>query len=70
MPDRPGHEPELLHELKNHLSIIVGFCDMLLADLPEQNPMHADILEVRKAGFAAIALVPALAKRLRSAQEE
>jgi hypothetical protein len=26
-------ESPLLHQLKNHLSIVVGFCDLLLGDL-------------------------------------
>ena len=64
MPDPPEREPELVHQIKNHLSIIVGFCDLLLADLPEEDPRHTDILEIHRAADAAMALVPELAKRL------
>jgi hypothetical protein len=35
MTPRPDHEPDdpVLHQLKNHLSIVLGFCDLLLGDL-------------------------------------
>ena len=55
----------LVHEFKNHLSVIVGFCDLLLRDLPEDDPKRADILEMRKAGHTAIALLPELSERMR-----
>jgi hypothetical protein len=65
MPDQPMQgEDEILHQLKNHLAIVVGFCDLLLEELPEEDPRHADILEVDKAARAAMALVPELARRL------
>lgn len=65
MPDQPMHEPELLHQFKNYLAIVVGFCDLLLMELPDGDARHADLLEVQKAGRAAMALVPELAKRLQ-----
>ena len=55
----------VMHEFKNHLSVIIGFCDLLLRDLPEDDPKRADILEMRKAGHTAIALLPELSKRMR-----
>ncbi|OFW16206.1 MAG: hypothetical protein A3F70_08895 [Acidobacteria bacterium RIFCSPLOWO2_12_FULL_67_14] len=55
----------LIHEFKNHLSVIIGFCDLLLRDLPEGDPKRADILEMRRAGQAAIALLPKLSERPR-----
>jgi hypothetical protein len=64
-PDRVPGEVPLLHEFKNHLSVIVGFCDLLLTELREDDPKRADIQEVLKAGHAAIALLPELADRLR-----
>ena len=57
-------ETPLMHEFKNHLSVIVGFCDLLLRDLPEGDRRRADILEIRKAAQAAIALLPELSERL------
>lgn len=72
MTDSTGRPPDpavddnlLLHEFKNHLSVIVGFCDLLLRDLPEHDPKRTDILEMRKAGHAVIALLPELSARMR-----
>ena len=65
MSDQRDREPDLLHKFKNHLGIIVGFCDLLVDELPEGDPKRKDILEIHKAGRAAMALVPELAKRLR-----
>ena len=65
MSDQQQYEPKLLHQFKNHLSIVVGFCDILLVELPESDPRHADLLEVHKAARAAMALVPELTKRMR-----
>ena len=31
-------EPPELHQLKNHLSIIIGFCDLLIGDLAADDP--------------------------------
>jgi len=59
-PDNP-----LLHQLKNHLSIVVGFCDLLLGDLPQDDPKRVDIQEMRKAGQAALDLLPDLSARMR-----
>ena len=64
-PDQITADSPLLHEFKNHLSVIVGFCDLLLRELPGDDPKRADILEMRKAGHAAIELLPTLSERLR-----
>lgn len=50
-------EPQVIHQLKNHLSIIVGFCDLVLADMPPEDPKRADIEEMKKAGRAALDLL-------------
>ena len=66
MSDQPTYEPDLLlHQFKNHLSIVIGFCDLLLAELPDDDPRRSDILEIHKAGRAAMALVPELVSRMR-----
>lgn len=72
MTDSTGRPPDpvcddslLLHAFNNHLSVVIGFCDLLLRDLPELDPKRADVLEMRKAGYAAIALLPQLAERMR-----
>jgi len=48
----------LLHEFKNHLSVIVGFCDVLLRDLPEDDLKRADVIEIQRAALAVVALLP------------
>ena len=57
----------LLHEFNNHLSVIIGFCDLLLNDLPADDPKRADVLEMRKAGDAARALLPKFSNRSHEA---
>ena len=59
-PDSPE-----LHQLKNHLAIIVGFCDLLLGDMTDNDPKRADIQEMRKAGQAALDMLPQIAERMR-----
>jgi hypothetical protein len=61
MTDNNDH---VLHQLKNHLAVIVGFCDLLLADAPEDDPRTADLLEVHKAARQAMAVMPEVARRL------
>jgi hypothetical protein len=48
----------LIHEFNNHLSVIVGFCDVLLRDLPESDEKRADIAEIQRAALAVVALLP------------
>lgn len=64
-PDQVADEFQSLHEFKNHLSVIVGFCDLLLRELGEDDPKRADVLEILKAGQAAIALLPELPARVQ-----
>lgn len=54
-----GRLPEgrRLHNVRNQLSVIVGFCDLLLGEIPEHDRKHADLLEMRKAAHAAMALL-------------
>ena len=49
---------DVAHRLKNHIAIIVGFCDLLIAEIPEDDPHRADIVEVHKAAHEAMALLP------------
>jgi hypothetical protein len=61
-------EPEsidIIHRLKNHLAIIVGYCDLLIPEFEEGDRRRADFLEVHKAGQEAMALIPELARRIR-----
>ncbi len=53
------------HEFKNHLSVIIGFCEVLLRELPEGDPKRADVIEIDRSGHAALALLEQLIARLR-----
>ena len=61
-PKLPAVEPPILHQFKNHLSIIVGFCELLLDELPRHDPKHADIAEMRRAADAAMTLLPQMSQ--------
>jgi hypothetical protein len=56
---------QVIHQLKNHLAVIVGFCDLLIADTPAGDPRAADLAEVHKAARQAMAVMPEVARRLR-----
>jgi two-component sensor histidine kinase len=61
---------QLVHQLKNHLAIIVGFCDLLISETPDEDPRKADLLDVQKAARDAMAVMPEIARRLRTMTEE
>ena len=66
MPDATvPHERELLHALKNQLSIVVGFSDLVLSETPLDDPRHSDLAEICKAARAAMAIIPEIVKQLR-----
>lgn len=45
--------PDVEHTLKNHLAIIVGYCDLMLAELAESDARVVDLTEIRNAALAA-----------------
>ena len=51
-------EPELLHRLRNHLAVVVSYADLLLQEMPDNDPRRGDVLEIRDAGRAASDLLP------------
>jgi hypothetical protein len=61
---------EVVHLLKNHLAVIVGYCDLLIADTPDGDPRKADLLDVHKAAREAMAAMPEVARRLGAIMEE
>jgi hypothetical protein len=63
-------DADVLHQLKNHLAVIVGFTDLLLAEAQEGDPRTADLREVHNAARQAMAVLPDVAKRLRIAALE
>jgi hypothetical protein len=61
----PPRDRELLHALKNQLSIVVGFSDLVYSETPPDDPRYADLAEIRKAARAAMAIIPELVKEMR-----
>lgn len=49
-------DAETEHSVKNHLAVIVGFCELLLADTPEDDRRYQDLLEVDRAARALLAV--------------
>jgi signal transduction histidine kinase len=50
-------ETHVEHALKNYLAIILGYADLLLEEMPADDPRVADLREIRNAATAATALV-------------
>jgi PAS domain S-box-containing protein len=48
------------HDFNNLLSLIIGYADVLLESVPQNNPLHADITEIRRAGGRAAVLTKQL----------
>jgi hypothetical protein len=61
----PPGDSEVIHRLKNHLAIIVGFADLVVADSAAGDPRLADLLEIQKAARDALAMMPDLDKRMK-----
>jgi hypothetical protein len=49
--------PQFEHALCNQVAIILGFCELLLDEIPQDNPMRADLEEMHKAATAAMAML-------------
>lgn len=56
---------DVLHELKNHLFVVVAYCKILLAEVPDTDPRYKDIVEIDKATRAAVGLLGEVDKRMR-----
>jgi hypothetical protein len=54
---------DVIHRLKNHIAIIVGFSELLIADCADDDPKRADLLELQKAAHEAMAVMPEVARR-------
>jgi len=42
-------DPAAIHRLSNHLMVILGFIELMLADTPPDDPHRNDLIEVRSA---------------------
>ena len=54
---RPGLDAEAVHTLSNHLAVILGFVELILADLPADDPRHGDLVEIREAAHECARIV-------------
>jgi len=52
-----SHSRPFVHDMKNYLGIVIGYSNLLLDELPPEDPRRTDIEEIRNAGEAAAALV-------------
>ena len=59
MSDDQFFEPPVMHQLKNHLSVVVSLCELLLIDLPH-GPVREDVQRIHDETNAALALAPHL----------
>lgn len=50
---------EIEHALKNYLAIILGYSELLLQELPPDDPRREDFQEICKAATAAVRLISA-----------
>lgn len=48
---------KFVHDMKNMLGIVIGFSNLLLDEMPADDPRRADVDEIRKAGDNALALL-------------
>lgn len=53
-------ESEVVHRLKNYLSVVLGFSDLLLQDVPDDDPRHADLMALRQAAQDAMSVTAQL----------
>jgi hypothetical protein len=49
-------DAETEHTVKNHLAVIVGFCELVLAETPADDSRHADLQEIHHAACELLAI--------------
>jgi hypothetical protein len=49
-------DAETEHTVKNHLAVIVGFCELLLAETPPEDTRHADVQEINRSARELMAI--------------
>lgn len=61
--ESPESSPQAFaHDLRNLLGIILGYADMLLAEVAADSPHRADICEMKKAAKSALALLETVSR--------
>ena len=46
-----------VHDMKNMLGIVIGYANLLLDEMPADDPRRPDVDEIRKAGESAVTLL-------------
>lgn len=46
-----------VHDMKNMLGIIIGYSNLLLDEIPADDPKRPDVEEIRKAGERALTIL-------------
>jgi hypothetical protein len=54
-------DPSRVHRLKNKMAIILGFCELLLSEMAEDDPRRGDIMQIYEAAKSALIELPPLA---------
>ena len=57
VPPSPGLPSAAVHALSNHLSVILGFVELVLNDTAPDHPHRRDLLEIRDAAMQAASLI-------------
>ena len=60
---------KLRHDLNNQLGIIVGFSELVLADLEPSNRLHGDLEEIHTAAVRALELVAEMSREADASGE-
>ncbi len=55
---------QLLHAFKNQLSIVDGFCELILTNSPTDSQDRRDVLKIQGANRAALDLLAEVERRL------
>lgn len=50
-------DSKFVHDMKNMLGIILGYSNLLLDEIPADDPKRPDVEEIRKAGERALAIL-------------
>jgi signal transduction histidine kinase len=54
---RPNSDTRGAHALKNHLAVILGYSELLLAETPDGDPRRADLQEMHQAARAMMTII-------------
>jgi signal transduction histidine kinase len=48
---------KFVHDMKNLIGIIIGYSNLILDEMPPDDPKRSDLTEIRNAGESAIVLL-------------